>query len=147
MSKTILVVNGPNLNKLGTRQPEIYGTDTLKSIEEKCKKNALKYGFDIEFKQSNHEGDLVDFIQKAADENVGLIINPAAYSHTSIAVLDALLNCPLPKIEVHLSNIHTREEFRHTSYVSKAVDAVLCGFGAFGYEMAVTALCERFLKK
>ena len=147
MSETLLILNGPNLNKLGTRQPEIYGTDTLQDIEAACVKKAQKYGVGVVFKQSNHEGDLVDFIQQACEKYAGLIINPAAYAHTSVAVLDALLNCSLPKIEVHLSNIHKREEFRRMSYASAAVDAVLCGFGAFGYELAVEAMCTRFLKK
>ena len=145
MTRKILVINGPNLNKLGTRQPEIYGRDTLKSIEEKCAAAAKKFDMTVEFRQSNHEGDLVDWIQEAAEKFDGLIINPAAYSHTSIAVMDALLNCAAPKIEVHLSNIHQREEFRHLSYVSKAADAVLCGFGAYGYEMAVAAMAQHFL--
>lgn len=145
MTRRILVINGPNLNKLGTRQPEIYGRDTLQSIEKKCAETAKKFDMTVEFRQSNHEGDLVDWIQDVAGNFDGLIINPAAYSHTSIAVMDALLNCAAPKIEVHLSNIHQREEFRHLSYASKAANAVLCGFGAHGYEMAVLAMAQHFL--
>lgn len=141
MKTSFLVLNGPNLNLLGTRQPEIYGKTTLADIETACRKKATSFGYDIIFKQSNHEGVLVDEIQTARNDNIaGIIINPAAYSHTSIAILDALLACDKPVVEVHLSNIHQRDEFRHHSFVSKVADAVICGCGAFGYELAVDAL-------
>lgn len=136
----ILVLNGPNLNLLGTREPEVYGRDTLADVEKRVKAKAKKLGYAIDFQQHNGEGELVTAIQGARGRAAGIIINPAAYSHTSIAVLDALLAVNLPTIEVHLSNPHRREEFRHLSYVSKAARGVICGCGALGYELALDAL-------
>jgi len=140
MSKKILILNGPNLNLLGTREPEIYGSQTLKDIESMCSKSALTLDLDIDFRQSNHEGILVDWIQEARVSFDAIIINPAAYTHTSVAILDALSAVEKPIIEVHLSNIHKREEFRHTSYVSKIATGVICGLGTDGYVLAMESL-------
>ncbi len=140
MAKPILVLNGPNLNLLGTREPEIYGKDTLDDIRAKCEAKAAALGFAIDFRQSNHEGELVAWIQEARTTAQGLIVNAGAFTHTSIAMLDALLACQVPSVEVHLSNIFTREPFRRHSYISKAVKGVICGFGAAGYELAIEAL-------
>jgi 3-dehydroquinate dehydratase-2 len=138
----ILVVNGPNLNLLGSRQPEIYGAETLADIETACRAHAAGQGYDIEFRQSNHEGDLVDWIQGARGRCAGLVINAGAYTHTSIAVLDALLAAEIPAVEVHLSNIHQRDPFRHQSFVSKAAQGMICGFGSHGYLLAIDALAR-----
>ena len=138
--KRILVLNGPNLNMLGVREPAVYGRDTLADIEAACRKGAMTRGWSLEFRQSNHEGDLVGWIQEARAEADALIINPAAFTHTSVAILDALLLLDIPVIEVHLSNIHKREEFRHHSYVSRAAAGVIAGFGAKGYLLALAAL-------
>ncbi len=140
MAKLIYVLNGPNLNLLGSREPEVYGKDTLADVRAKCEGKAKALGFAIDFRQSNHEGELVAWIQQARTEAAGLIVNAGAFTHTSIAILDALLACPIPSVEVHLSNIFTREPFRHHSYISKAVKGVICGFGANSYELAVEAL-------
>jgi 3-dehydroquinate dehydratase-2 len=140
MAKLIYVLNGPNLNLLGSREPEVYGKDTLDDVRAKCEGKAKALGFAIDFRQSNHEGELVAWIQEARTEAAGLIVNAGAFTHTSIAILDALLACPIPSVEVHLSNIFTREPFRHHSYISKAVKGVICGFGANSYELAVEAL-------
>ena len=140
MTKTVLVLNGPNLNLLGTREPEIYGSETLASIEDASRKRAKSLGLAVEFRQSNTEGDLVDWIQEAAGSYAALIVNAGAYTHTSVALLDALLAVDIPIIEVHLSNINQREEFRHHSYVSKAADGMICGLGGFGYELALESL-------
>jgi 3-dehydroquinate dehydratase-2 len=140
MAKLIYVLNGPNLNLLGSREPEVYGKDTLDDVRAKCEEKAKALGFAIDFRQSNHEGELVAWIQEARTEAAGLIVNAGAFTHTSIAILDALLACPIPSVEVHLSNIFTREPFRHHSYISKAVKGVICGFGANSYELAVEAL-------
>jgi 3-dehydroquinate dehydratase-2 len=143
MAKTIYVLNGPNLNLLGKRQPHIYGTATLADIEKLCQDAAQRHGLAVVFRQSNHEGDIVDWINEAyTDKAAGLIINPAGHTTTSIAILDALLILEAPVIEVHLSNIHAREEFRHSSYVSKAARAVICGLGAHGYELAIAGLAR-----
>lgn len=139
MKPSVLVLNGPNLNMLGTREPEIYGRLTLADIEAACAAKARTLGLDMTFRQSNAEGDLVDWVQEAGGTHGALIVNAGAYTHTSLALLDALLACGLPVIEVHLSNIHRREEFRHASYVSKAARGMICGFGGFGYEMALEA--------
>ncbi len=139
MKPSVLVLNGPNLNMLGTREPEIYGRTTLADIESACAAKARALGLDITFRQSNTEGDLVDWVQEAGKTHAALIVNAGAYTHTSVALLDALLAAGLPVIEVHLSNIHRREEFRHASYVSKAAQGMICGFGGFGYEMALEA--------
>lgn len=143
MTPTVLVLNGPNLNLLGTREPEIYGRDTLKSIEAACKKRAKTLGLKVAFRQSNNEGELVDWVQQADEKFQALIVNAGAYTHTSVALLDALLATNLPVVEVHLSNIHQRDEFRHHSYVSKAADGVICGLGGVGYELALEALARR----
>jgi len=136
----ILVVNGPNLNMLGSRQPEVYGRDTLADIESSCRQHAATLGIDIEFHQSNHEGDLVTWIQGARGRCAGIVINAGAYTHTSIAILDALLAAEVPAIEVHLSNLHQREDFRHQSYVAKAAKGMICGLGSHGYLLAIDAL-------
>ncbi|MFF2505539.1 type II 3-dehydroquinate dehydratase [Streptomyces sp. NPDC058067] len=134
----VMVLNGPNLNLLGQRQPEIYGSDTLADVEALCVKTATALGGSIDFRQSNHEGELVDWIHEARQNHVGIVINPAAYSHTSVAILDALNTCDgLPVIEVHISNIHQREQFRHHSYVSLRADGVIAGCGVQGYAFAV----------
>ncbi|MCZ6466774.1 MAG: type II 3-dehydroquinate dehydratase [Alphaproteobacteria bacterium] len=139
MAPTILVLNGPNLNILGTREPDVYGHETMAEIEAACAKRASALGLTVEFRQSNNEGELVDWIQGARNGYAGLIVNAGAYTHTSVALLDALLACDVPVIEVHLSNIFQREDFRHHSYVSKAARGLICGFGGFGYEMALDA--------
>ncbi|WP_353941896.1 type II 3-dehydroquinate dehydratase [Streptomyces sp. HUAS MG91] len=137
-SAPIMVLNGPNLNLLGKRQPEIYGLDTLADIEALCVKAAAAQGATVDFRQSNHEGELVDWIHEARENHVGIVINPAAYSHTSVAILDALNTCDgMPVIEVHISNIHQREEFRHHSYVSHRADGVIAGCGVQGYVFGV----------
>jgi 3-dehydroquinate dehydratase II len=139
-SATILVLNGPNLNLLGTREPSIYGRESLADIEKACQQRAQKLGFGLEFRQSNHEGELIDCIQKARGRMAGIVINPAGYGHSSVALLDALLACELPIIEVHLSNIFRREAFRRHSYVSEAARGVICGLGSRGYLLALEAL-------
>jgi 3-dehydroquinate dehydratase-2 len=135
----ILILNGPNLNMLGTREPEIYGNETLADIEAKSTARAESLGLDVTFRQSNTEGELVDWVQQAQQETDLIIVNAGAYSHTSVALLDALKACAIPVIEVHLSNIHQREEFRHHSFVSKIAVGMICGFGGYGYEMALEA--------
>ncbi len=145
-TRKVLILNGPNLNMLGTRQPEVYGTATLADIEAACEKRARDLGLTAECRQSNSEGELVGWIQASRDEVQGVIINPGAYSHSSVAILDALLAIDLPVVEVHLSNIHRREEFRHHSYVSTAAQGVICGFGARGYIMALEALAAQLIE-
>jgi 3-dehydroquinate dehydratase II len=141
MSKTIYVLNGPNLNLLGERQPEIYGRATLADVEKLCRTTAQKHGLTVEFRQSNHEGVIVDSIQEArAKKAEGLIINPGGLTTTSISILDALLAMEAPVIEVHVTNIHAREEFRRNSYVSLAARALACGFGIEGYALAINGL-------
>ena len=141
MAKTVYVLNGPNLNLLGLREPDIYGHSTLADIEKLCRAAAAKHGLEVEFRQSNHEGALVDWIQQARTENaVGLVINPAGYGHTSVAILDALATLEVPIIEVHISNIHAREPFRRRTYVSQVARGVLCGFGISGYVLAIDGL-------
>jgi 3-dehydroquinate dehydratase-2 len=142
MTKIVLVLNGPNLNLLGTREPEIYGTETLALIESSSRKCADKLGLAVEFRQSNAEGELVGWTQEAAEAFDALIINAGAYTHTSVALLDALLSIKIPIIEVHLSNINKREEFRHKSFVSKAADGMICGLGGLGYELALISLAQ-----
>ena len=139
----LLLVNGPNLNLLGTRQPEIYGSTTLAQIEEQVAAVAAEYGLDVRAVQSNHEGALIDAIHDARQDCAGIIINPGAYSHTSVAIADALTAVELPVVEVHLSNIHRREAFRHHSYVSAVADVVIAGAGPLGYEFAVRHLAVR----
>lgn len=140
MTKPILVMNGPNLNMLGTREPDQYGKETLSQIALNCEEKARDLGLEIDFQQSNSEGEMVTILQQAGDQYAGIIINPAAYTHTSVAIRDALLVAKLPIIEVHLSNIHKREEFRHHSYVSDIAEAVICGCGGLGYLLAIEAL-------
>lgn len=136
----MLILNGPNLNLLGLREPEIYGRTTLADIEAACRKRAKDLGLSLSFRQSNSEGDLVTWIQDARDAQDGLIINAGALTHTSVALLDALRMFDPPVIELHLSNIFAREKFRHRSYISLAADGVICGFGAAGYELALGAM-------
>jgi 3-dehydroquinate dehydratase-2 len=140
MAKPIYVLNGPNLNLLGSREPEVYGKETLDDVRARCERRAAALGFSIDFRQSNHEGELVAWIQEARGRAAGLIVNAGAFTHTSIAMLDALLASDIPCVEVHLSNIFKRESFRHMSYISKGVKGVICGFGALSYELAIEAL-------
>ena len=139
---TVLVLNGPNLNMLGTREPEIYGTETLAEIETRCRGRAATLGLDIDFRQSNGEAELVGWIQEANNTANGIIINAGALTHTSLAILDALQAAGLPVVEVHLSNIFRREEFRHKSYVSQAASGLVCGFGGLGYGLAIEAIAR-----
>jgi 3-dehydroquinate dehydratase-2 len=141
MPHTVYVLNGPSLNLLGTREPEKYGRATLADVEKLVRARAKSVGWAVEFRQSNHEGELVDWIHEAAAKKaVGIVLNPAGYTTTSIAILDAILAVKLPVIEVHITNIHARESFRHDSYVSKAAKAVICGFGIEGYGLAIAGL-------
>ena len=139
-AKPIYVLNGPNLNALGTREPDIYGATTMEDIESLCREAAGVLDMTVEFRQSNQEGELVDWVQEAGSKGAGLILNAAAYTHTSVAIGDAVAAIGVPVIEVHLSNIFAREEFRHHSYISAAAKGVICGFGALGYKMALNAL-------
>ena len=139
-SEKILVIHGPNLNLLGKREPEIYGKDTLADIDEKITQKAEELSLSVETFQSNHEGALIDRIQQAAEDCSGIVINPGAYTHTSIALLDALLAVGLPVIEVHLSNIHRRESFRQHSYTAAAATGIIAGLGAKGYLLALEAM-------
>jgi len=146
MGKSILIVNGPNLNMLGKREPDIYGKTTLQDIESLCALHAGNKDWSIEFMQSNHEGVMIDALQAALGRHDGIIINAAAYTHTSVALMDAIKATDLPCIEVHLSNIFSREEFRHKSYISSVAAGVICGFGAKGYTLAMDALADNFDK-
>lgn len=137
---SILILNGPNLNLLGQRQPHIYGSTTLKDIEDACNMFVSERSITLEFEQSNSEGELIDFIHKSRDTHDGIVLNAGAYTHTSIALMDAISSAEVPTIELHLSNIHAREDFRHTSYIAKVSVGVICGFGAYGYHMAIDAL-------
>ena len=138
----VVVLNGPNLNMLGLRQPHIYGSATLDDVEQLCADTADQLGLAIEFRQTNGEGELITWVQDCRGRAAGIVINPAGYSHTSVALLDALLAVELPVIEVHISNIHKRDEFRHHSFVSKAATGVICGLGIRGYAMALEALAD-----
>ncbi len=140
MHKPIYVLNGPNLNLLGTREPHIYGATTLPEVEEMCRTRAATHGYTIVLKQSNYEGQIVEWIHEAIHAASGVIINPAALTHTSVAVHDALKNLKTPIIELHISNPHTREEFRHRSFVSPVATGVMAGFGPGGYALAVEAM-------
>src|ERR1700730_6769706 len=143
MSKTIYVLNGPNLNLLGTRDPHIYRRATLADVGKLCHATALQHGLAVVFRQSTHEGQIVDWIQEArAEKAAGLLLNPAGFTTTSIAILDALMTMEAPVVEVHISNIHAREEFRHNSYVSKVERAMVLGFGIEGYALAITGLAR-----
>ena len=138
----ILILNGPNLNLLGEREPHIYGHTTLAQIQERCELVGNRVGLEVDFRQSNWEGQLVDWIQEARKTVAGIVFNPAAFSFTSMAILDALKASQLPIVEVHISNIHRREPIYHKSYVSLAATGVICGLGPFGYEAAVSFLAE-----
>jgi len=143
VSKPVYVLNGANLNMLGLREPATYGAETLEDLRRRCEAKARALGLTIDFRQSNSEGDLVSWIQEARDKASGIVLNAGAYTHTSIAIHDALRAAEMPVIEVHLSNIFAREPFRHQSYVSARAIGVVCGFGPLGYEFALEALASR----
>jgi len=140
MARTVLVLNGPNLNMLGTRQPDIYGAETLADVEALCHQTARALDMTVSFRQTNLEGELVTWIQEARGDFDGLLINAGGYTHTSIAIMDALLASEVPAVEVHMSNIHAREPFRRRSYVALAARGSICGFGADGYRLGLQAL-------
>ncbi|OFX14305.1 MAG: type II 3-dehydroquinate dehydratase [Alphaproteobacteria bacterium RIFOXYD12_FULL_60_8] len=140
MAASILILNGPNLNLLGTREVGIYGTETLADVEALCDARAAELGLEVDFRQTNHEGEMIDLIQQARNYHAGIIINGGAYTHTSVAIMDALKAVDLPVVEVHLSNIHQREDFRQHSYVAKAAKGMICGFGSLGYSLALDAI-------
>ncbi|HKS61255.1 MAG TPA: type II 3-dehydroquinate dehydratase [Xanthobacteraceae bacterium] len=143
MAKTIYVLNGPNLNALGSREPEKYGHSTLADVEKLCRDTAKRFGLEVDFRQSNHEGEIVDAFHEAKEKGaVGVVINPAGYTTTSVAILDAIYAVQLPTVEVHITNIHQREEYRHHSYISKGARGVICGLGAEGYALAVAGLAS-----
>ena len=142
MNPIVYVLNGPNLNLLGKRQPKIYGRETLAEVEAECRRTAGELGLAIEFRQTNAEFQLIDWIHEARERAAGIVINPAAFSHTSVAILDALKTCEFPILEVHISNIHQREEFRHHSFVSCGATGVICGFGTQGYPLAIQRLAR-----
>ncbi|MBB3172477.1 3-dehydroquinate dehydratase-2 [Endobacter medicaginis] len=142
MRPLVAVFNGPNLNMLGLRQPAVYGHATLDDVEQLCAQAAERAGLAIDFRQTNGEGELVSWVHECRGRARGIVINPGAYSHTSIALLDALLAVELPVIEVHISNIHRREDFRHHSYVSRAAVGVICGLGIRGYDLALSAMAD-----
>jgi 3-dehydroquinate dehydratase II len=144
MAKTIYVLNGPNLNMLGTREPETYGRATLMDVEKLCADTAASFGLEADCRQSNREGELIDFIHDAhATKAAGIIINAGGYSHTSVALHDALVAVNIPTVEVHISNIHAREDFRHHSFTARAAFASLCGFGIDGYRLAINGLAAK----
>ena len=142
---SVLVLNGPNLNLLGTRKPEVYGTTTLADVEELCRQEAGKLGLELTFRQSNHEGQLIDWIHEAgadmkAGTCIGAVFNPGAFTHTSVALHDAIEGASLPLIEIHISNVHRREEFRHHSFISPVARGIIVGFGVYGYVLALNGL-------
>jgi 3-dehydroquinate dehydratase II len=144
---SVLVLNGPNLNLLGTRKPEVYGSTTLADVEKMCREEAQKLGLDLEFKQSNHEGQLIDWIHECgaavkAGESIGAVYNPGAHTHTSVALHDAIEGASVPVIECHISNVHKREEFRHHSYISPVASGIVVGFGVYGYVLAIQGLYQ-----
>jgi len=143
MTKKILIINGPNLNLLGDREKSKYGNDTLETVKKKCESHSKSINVEIKFEQSNVEGEIVTIIQKAKGVFDGIIINAAGYTHTSVAILDALLAVKLPVIEVHITNIYNREEFRSKSLISKAAKGIICGFGINGYIMALDSMKEQ----
>ena len=140
MTQKILVINGPNLNLLGTREKDKYGNASLTDIQKKCENYSKKIGLQVDFKQSNVEGEIVNFIQNTKDKHDGIIINAGGYTHTSVAILDALLAVKKPTIELHITNIYKREDFRHKSLISKAADGIICGMGVDGYIMALNGI-------
>lgn len=140
MSKTVFVLNGPNLNMLGKREPGIYGGKTLKDIEADCIAAGREQGLDVDFRQSNHEGDIVSWLHEAGEKAIGVALNAGAYTHTSVALHDAIRAISVPVIEVHISNVHAREEFRHRSLIAPACKGVICGFGTTSYILALNAL-------
>ena len=142
MSKTIHILNGPNLNLLGKRQPEIYGSDTLEDVKRICREEAQPRGFEVELFQSNFEGEIVEQIHRARDAACAIVINAGAYTHTSVAILDALNTFEGPVFEVHISNVHKRESFRHHSFISQRAEGVLAGFGIEGYALATRRACS-----
>ncbi|MDT3707391.1 MAG: type II 3-dehydroquinate dehydratase [Thiobacillus sp.] len=142
MTISLLVLNGPNLNLLGTRQPQVYGSTTLQDVEALCRAAGDRLGVGIDFRQSNHEGTLIDWIHEAKGKHAGIVLNAGALTHTSIAIMDAIASVELPVAEVHLSNIHRREEFRHLSYVSKVALGMIAGFGPQGYVLGIEALAS-----
>lgn len=144
---SVLVLNGPNLNLLGTRKPEVYGTTTLADVEKLCREEAGKLGLDLVFRQSNHEGQLIDWIHETGAEVkagtcIGAVLNPGAFTHTSVALHDAIEGASLPVIECHISNVHRREEFRHHSYISPVARGIIVGFGVHGYVLAINGLYQ-----
>jgi len=140
---TIYVLNGPNLNSLGIREPEKYGHSTLADVEKLCRETASRFALEVDFRQSNHEGVIVDAFHEARQKGAaGIVINPAGYTTTSVAILDAIYAVALPTVEVHITNIHQREEYRHHSYISKGARGVICGFGVQGYALAITGLAS-----
>jgi 3-dehydroquinate dehydratase II len=145
--RPIYILNGPNLNLLGQRQPETYGVATLADVAEACGALAEELGLTIRFHQSNHEGQIIDWVHEARDQGAGIIINPAAYTHTSVAILDALHAFDGPVLEVHISNVHRRESFRHHSYVSLRADGVIAGCGTEGYSLALRRMASLLGKK
>ncbi|MCG5238476.1 type II 3-dehydroquinate dehydratase [Azospirillum doebereinerae] len=142
MSRPVLILNGPNLNLLGKREPHIYGHETLADVEAECRRAGESLGLGVTFRQSNAEHQLIDWIHEARETMAGLVINPAGLSHTSVSLMDALSACAFPILEVHISNIHKREEFRHFSYVSRVAAGVICGFGTQGYPLALQRLAR-----
>jgi 3-dehydroquinate dehydratase-2 len=147
MTSPVLILNGPNLNLLGKRQPDIYGHETLADVEAQCRTLADELGLTLAFKQSNAEHDLIDWIHEARETAAGIIINPAAFTHTSIAIMDALKTCDFPILEVHISNVHQREAFRRHSYVSLAATGVIAGFGVDGYRLALRHMAHLLARK
>ena len=148
MSRLVFILNGPNLNLLGTREPEVYGSATLADVEDLCRQEAGRYGLAVDARQSNHEGELVDWVQEAArryaaGDVVGVVLNAGAYTHTSVALRDAIAGTGVPVVEVHVSNVHAREPFRHHSYLSAVATGIVVGFGVDGYALAVAGLGRR----
>jgi 3-dehydroquinate dehydratase-2 len=146
MPKKIFVLNGPNLNLLGHREPHLYGSTTLAQIQERCEAIAAAAGYALEFRQTNHEGVLIDWLQEARTDGAGVVLNAAGFTHTSVALLDSILACQIPVVECHITNPHSREPFRHKSYVSLAAKGVVMGFGAASYELALDGVIRLLAK-